>query len=190
MALGPSFKIRNIFQSKNHLRITLLTWPETFFETQLILVTKTVGWVWARPPKSLWKVSLGSFTILERHWWTKFWDASIRYSTHSAIRTSVRPDLGSWVQGPTAQNFLIIKPAGLGQFTRHWSSGSSSSLARLAKLSSLLRSTGSDQTVRDKRRGSRLLFRQRLAQGWEAWDNYCFDYNFLLSISECRNKNL
>ena len=25
MALGPSFKIRNIFQSKNHLRITLLT---------------------------------------------------------------------------------------------------------------------------------------------------------------------
>ena len=150
MALGPSFKIRNIFQSKNHLRITLLTWPETSFETQLILVTKTVGWVWARPPKSLWKVSLGSFTILERHWWTKFWDASIRYSTHSAIRTSVRPDLGSWVQGPTAQNFLIIKPAGLGQFTRHWSS---SSLARLAKMSSLLRSTGagSDQTVRDKR---------------------------------------
>ena len=60
MALGPSFKIRNIFQSKNHLRITLLTWPETSFETQLILVTKTVGWVWAPPPKSLWKVSLGS----------------------------------------------------------------------------------------------------------------------------------
>ena len=59
-------------------------------------------------------------------------------------------------------------------FKRHWSS---SSLASLPKLSSLLRSTGagSDQTVWDCCSDSAASSGLR---GWVAWDNYCFDYNF------------